>query len=587
MRQIFAEYIRICSHWRGASIGVLVLRTASGLSEGLALLVLVPILSALMGEAATPAWARTLAWLELGREGGLVFGFAVFSVLGLGAAGLRLWADMSTLRLKTRVERTLRSETTRYLLGMDWVRFLSLRLGNVTDAVVIDGQQVSYGVQAFLSGAGAICVVLMLGAVALVVSLPTTVYTAAFGLLGILVFRLGQRASERHVRTMRDTLSLTGAQVADIFGNLKFLRAAGQSAKASRTANGIFATYAEAYRRCYGIGNQVRFVVECCGILFISALLYVNLTLLDKGLAETLVFLTVFSRIVPRLLMAQEHLYLSHTYLTWHHQHAARKALAETHPALEGGRLAPSFERGLRLRDVGYTYPGGGGAVLSGLDLDLSRGRCVAVVGPSGSGKSTLIDLVCALLTPSHGCIEVDGHPLAELNLEAWRSRIGLVLQDNPAFHATVLENIAWGDEAPDRERAQAAARRADAWEFITALPGGLDAVIGEKGGRLSGGQRQRLALARALYRDPWLLLLDEATSALDGASEAEVQSALAAVKGSCTILLVAHRLTTVQMADHIVVLQDGRIAEQGSWDELMAREAGLFRAMAAMQGLA
>jgi len=256
------------------------------------------------------------------------------------------------------------------------------------------------------------------------------------------------------------------------------------------------------------------------------------------------------------------------------------------HPVKTNGTTKPRCESELRLCGVSYRYPGTLAQALTSVDLTVPKGCCVAAVGPSGSGKSTLLELICGLLTPESGAITLDGKPLLDLDLEAWRRRIGLVLQDSPAFHATVLENITWGEEHPDRARAESAARRADAWAFIAALPGGLDAVIGEKGGRLSGGQRQRLALARALYRDPWLLLLDEATSALDGASETEVQTALAAVKGSCSILLVAHRLKTVQMADHIIVLQGGCIVEQGSWDELMTRDKGLFRAMAALQGL-
>ena len=160
------------------------------------------------------------------------------------------------------------------------------------------------------------------------------------------------------------------------------------------------------------------------------------------------------------------------------------------------------------------------------------------------------------------------------------------MLQDSPIFHATVLENIAWGADTPDRDKALQAARMAHCLEFIEPLPQGLDSVVGEKGGRLSGGQRQRLALARALYRDPWLLVLDEATSALDGAAEVEVQKALEQIKGSCAMLMVAHRLTTVQMADRILVLDKGRIAEQGSWDELLRRPQGLLRTMARVQGL-
>ena len=181
----------------------------------------------------------------------------------------------------------------------------------------------------------------------------------------------------------------------------------------------------------------------------------------------------------------------------------------------------------------------------------IPHGSCIAVVGPSGCGKSTVADLLLGLLAPTSGRVTVDGAALADLDIEQWRKRIGLVLQDRPVFHASVLENIAWGEEV-DRARAEDAAKKANAWAFISALPNGLDEIVGEKGSRLSGGQRQRIALARALYRRPWLLLLDEATSALDGESEASVINTLQNIKGLCTIVIFAHQLRTVSMADTV-----------------------------------
>jgi ABC-type multidrug transport system fused ATPase/permease subunit len=590
VRNIFAHYWRICRRWPALALSGIIFRTASGLSEGLALVVLIPILGHAMGEqpseAGTGAWRNFSAMRGMDQGMGLLFGFGLFCVLGVGAAVLRLLGERATLRMKTRTEQAVRTDTSHGFLNMEWVRFLGLRLGNITDAVVIDGQQVSFGVQAFLSSMGALGVVLVLTLVALFISPQMTLFTVLFGALGVVVFRLGSRVSNRHAKAMREALSFSGAQVADIFGNLKFFRAAGLAQKAKASSEAVFAKYAREYFDCYLTGYKVHFVVEVGGIIFISVFLYLNILVLHKGLAETLIFLAIFSRIAPRLLMAQEHLHLALTYLPWHEQYLQRMAHAQEHLVRANGTGSPSLESELRLCGVCYRYPETPTQVLTDVDLAVPKGSCVAVVGPSGSGKSTLLELVCGLLTPESGTIMLDGKPLPELDLEAWRRRIGLVLQDSPAFHATVLENIAWGEEQPDCGRAEAAARRADAWEFIAGLPEGLDSVIGEKGGRLSGGQRQRLALARALYREPWLLLLDEATSALDGASEAEVQSALAAVKGSCSILLVAHRLKTVQMADHIIVLQDGRIAEQGSWDDLMTRDKGLFRVMAALQGL-
>lgn len=158
-------------------------------------------------------------------------------------------------------------------------------------------------------------------------------------------------------------------------------------------------------------------------------------------------------------------------------------------------------------------------------------------------------------------------------------------MQDAPVFFGTVLENVAWGDDEPDAARASRCAEQASFADVIAALPQGLDTQVGHRGSLLSGGQQQRLALARALYRDPWLLVLDEATSALDSESEQAIQAALRALKGSCSILLVAHRLKTVEMADRIVVLSDGSVVESGTWSDLAGRTDGAFRRMLTLQG--
>ena len=175
--------------------------------------------------------------------------------------------------------------------------------------------------------------------------------------------------------------------------------------------------------------------------------------------------------------------------------------------------------------------------------------------------------------------MRLDGIALADVDLKQWREHIGLVMQDSPVFYGTVLENVAWTDPRPDPERAQRAVEMANLVDVVERLPDGINTHLGQRGGRFSGGQRQRLALARALYRDPWLLILDEATSALDSESEQVIQAALASLRGSCSMLVVAHRLKTVQIADDILVMASGHVVEAGTWDELSARD-GHFRRM-------
>ncbi len=241
----------------------------------------------------------------------------------------------------------------------------------------------------------------------------------------------------------------------------------------------------------------------------------------------------------------------------------------------------PPFSRNLRYEGVGFAY--GAEPVLSGVNLTIGRGETVALVGPSGAGKTTLVNLLPRLYDPTAGRVTFDGVDLREATLRSLRRQIGLVTQETILFDTSVRENIAYGERAPSEERVRAAARAACADEFIERLPQGYDAPVGESGARLSGGQRQRLAIARAIYKDAPILILDEATSQLDAESEALVARALSNLMKGRTTLVIAHRLSTVRRADRIVVLEGGRIVEEGSHAELLTRR-GLYRRLHDMQ---
>jgi subfamily B ATP-binding cassette protein MsbA len=223
--------------------------------------------------------------------------------------------------------------------------------------------------------------------------------------------------------------------------------------------------------------------------------------------------------------------------------------------------------------------------VLHAIDLTIPRGQIVALVGPSGGGKSTLVNLLPRFFDPDAGRITLDGVDIREVRLADLRALIGVVTQETLLFNDTVRANIAYGRAGAPLENVRAAAVAAYADEFIAQLPQGYDTVIGEGGLRLSGGQRQRLAIARAILKDAPILILDEATSQLDSESEALVQKALYNLMQGRTTLVIAHRLATVQKADRIVVVEAGRIVEEGSHAELL-RGGGLYKRLYDLQFL-
>jgi subfamily B ATP-binding cassette protein MsbA len=227
----------------------------------------------------------------------------------------------------------------------------------------------------------------------------------------------------------------------------------------------------------------------------------------------------------------------------------------------------------IRFENVSFHYDGAERPALEGIDLAISPGQTVALVGPSGAGKTTLANLVPRFYHPTQGRVLLDGHDLETLTLASLRANIALVSQDVVLFNDTVAANIAYGAMNGASERdIVAAAEAAHAMEFIRELPQGLATLIGEKGLKLSGGQRQRLAIARAVLKNAPVLVLDEATSALDTESERHVQAALEALMRGRTTIVIAHRLSTVENADRIVVLDRGRVVETGTHRELLAR---------------
>jgi subfamily B ATP-binding cassette protein MsbA len=237
------------------------------------------------------------------------------------------------------------------------------------------------------------------------------------------------------------------------------------------------------------------------------------------------------------------------------------------------GSAAPARVQGrVEFRQVGFEYTAGKGAVLREVSLAVEPGQTIAIVGRSGSGKTTLVGLLPRFYEPTSGEILIDGTPLAQYALKALRDQISLVSQDVVLFNDTIANNIAYGSLAGSpREAIEAAARAAHVDEFVRQLPAGLDTPIGDRGMLLSGGQRQRIAIARALLKDAPILILDEATSALDTELERDIQAALAVLMRNRTTFVIAHRLSTVENADRIIVMAAGRIIETGTHAELMA----------------
>ena len=241
-----------------------------------------------------------------------------------------------------------------------------------------------------------------------------------------------------------------------------------------------------------------------------------------------------------------------------------------------GGKIIADISTEITVENVRFKYDKE--EVLKGISLNISKGKTIALVGHSGSGKSTLADLIPRFHDVNGGSIKIDGIDIKDFNIQSLRKLTGIVTQDSILFNDSIRNNLSLGEEGIKDEDFKAALDIANASEFVYTLEDGIDTVIGEQGGKLSGGQRQRLCIARAVLKNPALLILDEATSALDTASEKVVQDALEKVMVNRTAIIIAHRLSTIRNADEIVVLDKGNIVEQGTHEELFAKQGDYYK---------
>jgi ABC-type multidrug transport system fused ATPase/permease subunit len=577
-------YLGVLTPQRRLAFSSLALFAASSASEALALGMLVPLLESTSAGSGGNVFTTLLEDLGFRGRGVTWAAAGALALFSIFAAVTRFGGNVAIFAVRSRIEAYVRTDFTDRLLDMSWSSFLMLHFGDIANSLMNESSQVGSGVQSFLTAACSTAATLVFAILALLLSPELTLVVIGFAFMGLVVLRPMGRHAESHTRGFTEATTAVARRIADVLGNLKFFRSTG-SYRREQFAEG-YEAYAASFQRTLVSPFLVALIYEVSALVFMTALLVLSLIGKAAVPATTVVFIAIFYRLSPRINILQSALVSLSLQYPWLTRWQERRAAAVAHRAQSTGTLQPTFTRAIAAEELSFTFHHGSAEVLQGISWKLRPGETVAFVGESGAGKTTTLDLVTGLLSPTAGRITVDGVSLMELDLDAWRRQIGLVLQDSPLFHATVRENVV-GDRDADDELVWRCLASAHAKNFVEELPEQLDTVIGERGGRLSGGERQRIGLARALYRQPRLLILDEATSQLDSVSENIVLDALGELRGRVSMMIVAHRLVTVEMADRIYVLEGGRIMQTGSWNELLADSDGLFARMAARQGLA
>lgn len=427
--------------------------------------------------------------------------------------------------------------------------------------------------------------VLFLAAMLLALNPSLAVLVAGvFGLayLAVYVFvrrplvRIGQRRMTANTGRFK--------AVDQAFGSVKELKVLGREADFVAQYRPAAHTFANGMAVQQVLATLPRYAIEGVAFGFVMGL-FLYLLAIQGSVHEVLPLAGAFALAGYRMLPAFQQVYQGVSALRFNQPvldtmyrdlitHGAATGNLPVHPTLQ------SFKRELRLEAVTYTYPSAAAPALREINLAIPRNAFVAFVGATGSGKTTLAGVILGLLRPQVGLMIVDGAPVTDANRRAWQANLGYVPQEVYLIDDTIAANIAYGVPRDERDRVavQRAARIASIHDFITDLPRGYNTVVGERGVRLSGGQRQRIGIARALYRDPQVLVLDEATSALDNETEQRIVEDLDAMRGGRTLIVIAHRLSTVRRSSRLHLLEAGRIVASGHYDELVSSSAAFRR---------
>lgn len=576
---------------------VFALTLLAALAEGIGILMLMPLLAGIDGgfdSTESPlGGGRVLPDIlaSLGLSGSTLFllliislAFLVKGAFTFGALGLRAYLRGQLLcQLKNQLFAAYGRMSYHYYAGRDTGHFTNVINEQINHTLAAFSQLTQLGAQVVntLVYLGlAFFVAWRFGLMALVMGM---ILLALFKWLNIYVRMLSRSMAH-------ESGHLTKLLIQSLHA-FKYLQATGQLRAMRAPVTGSIQTLTDIEIR-RGIADAfTQALREPVAVVCIMLIVMVQLVVLEQPLSPILVSILLFYRGLNAVIAIQAGWQKTLNHIGSVELVDKEFQYQKSYQEPEGCLSIPPLNRAIELQNVSFSYDATLGDALSAISLAIPVRTSVALVGASGAGKSTLVDLLTFALKPCEGFVLIDGVPGEQIKLETWRKQIGYVSQEAVVFDETIANNICLWTGTPESdqvlmERIHHAAAQAHLDQFIESLPDGYHTVVGDRGVRLSGGQRQRLFIARELFRKPNLLILDEATSALDSESERAIQQSIDALKGQTTVIIIAHRLSTIRNVDRVYVFDQGRLVEQGSYQELKDSEDSRFGVLVAMQAL-
>ena len=569
----------------------LCLMVSLSLMEGISLLMLVPLLQLVGLNVQEGSIGRLAEFISsifsaIGIRPTLIAVLCIYVFIVIIHSLLRRWETSISLSLEYEFVVRLREKLYQAIANTNWLFFARNRVSDFTHALTIEMERIGAATYYILNllATGIVAIAYILLAIKLSARMTGLVFLCGIGLL--LLLKKKTKIAHETGEGLSEAMSSLYNAISEHLNGMKTAKSYGVEERHIE----IFRGLAEQVRYMYthAVQNQaeINYWFNIGSVIILSVILFISVQVLSIPTAGLLLLLFLFARVMPKFSNIQQSFQSLINMLPSFSRVIELQRRCEEAVEIDTQRYEKiDIGHGIRFNKVSFSYDGNS-RVIKGLDITIKAGQTTAIIGPSGTGKTTIADLLMGLIVPNEGSILIGEKEFGPERTRAWREQIGYVPQDTFLFNDTVKANLLWAKPDAKEEEIIQSLKSAATEEFISGLLRGLDTILGDRGVLVSGGERQRIALARALLRKPSLLILDEATSSLDSENEKQIQKAIEKLHGDMTILVISHRLSTIRGADIIHVIEDGRLVESGTWDELIVKENGKFYALCKAQGI-
>lgn len=557
---------------------IAILSFLSGILEGFGINAIIPMFSIITGHPLTDSISQAIvnffSFFNLTYTVKYLLSFIV--LLFIIKAIILFFANYTTARITADYAKNIRSELFKLTLGSNWTALSKQKVGHLEQILTTNVNNSA----ALLSYIGGFILVVsnlvVYSVIAINISFSIAVLTFVLGGFMFFLFKpLFYKNRITSAETVEKYKKLAHYVNENIIG-IKTIKSMFVEGPVIKKASGYFERMKQLDITVESLKIFTNASLQPIGMIFIVGMFAFFYKTDTFNFVSFAVIVYVINKIFSNIQIAQAQIHTISSQIPHIMSILSYKEHATEYKEQNIGKQKFDFNDVLELKDISFSYHENQ-SILSLVSFSLEKGKMIGLIGPSGAGKTTLVDILLRLLHPTQGVVLLDGQKIDEINLREWRKNVGYVSQDIFLINDTIENNIRFYEESISHEDIVSAARMANIHLFIETLPDGYHTIVGERGTRFSGGQRQRIALARVLARRPSILILDEATSALDNESEALIQKAIERLKRTMTVIAIAHRLSTVMISDKLIVLKNGKLAEEGAPQELLKKKDSYF----------